>query len=431
MIIKTCSYQEILLELGNNSVAWKMFAHVDEKDEVDGRTQLVYAARYGDLEESQHLLDEGADVNLADNSNCTPLRWSSEMDHLKLTEFLLEKGADPNIADDSGITPLWMATELGLLKVCKLLIESGADVNKANLKRTNPLMRAVKWGRLELCKLLVDNGAEVNSSDVDGNSPLRIASELEHFRIVTYLLEHGADVNIKGSDGQPIVNSLLDSDLPRVASLLIRSNSNGICHSEIKMKASFETILWSVENNDMKILNHVLKTQDCDEITKDQMTSALGVAAENSHYQVCKLLLDNNVNYSKCVDLLLICASQHGDLALCEIMIAAGADPSALNHKTGFSAILAATKFKKFEICKFLLKTGKKLSFQGKINALYYACKNGQLKLVGDFLKAGANVNSYGCLHVALEFYYLEIVFLLVKKGADTNQVHNIKHFEI
>ena len=64
-----------------------------------GLTALVFAARQGDVESAQVLLDAGADVNRTTEYGWTPLLAAVHNRHYRLAMRFLARGADPNIAN--------------------------------------------------------------------------------------------------------------------------------------------------------------------------------------------------------------------------------------------------------------------------------------------------------------------------------------------
>ena len=57
-----------------------------------------------------------------------------------VTEYLLENGANLNLADRFGVTPLIAATRKGQRDVVAVLLQHGADVNAVSLE-----VRAITW----------------------------------------------------------------------------------------------------------------------------------------------------------------------------------------------------------------------------------------------------------------------------------------------
>ena len=63
-------------------------------DAVDsqGRSLLFYAARYGQADTAQQLLDAGCAVNLTDRTGSSPLHEAVERGHLHVAEIFLKSG---------------------------------------------------------------------------------------------------------------------------------------------------------------------------------------------------------------------------------------------------------------------------------------------------------------------------------------------------
>ena len=89
-------------------------------------TPLNLSARNGNLELSQLLLENGADVNIADEKSCTPLYTAAKYGHSNVLRLFLENGADPNKQDRNGITPLCITQIRGEEEMSLILKNFGA-----------------------------------------------------------------------------------------------------------------------------------------------------------------------------------------------------------------------------------------------------------------------------------------------------------------
>src|SRR6056300_1746950 len=165
---------------------------------------LVNAVKNGNVNTVKKLLNNGANVNQADNENgITPLLTASRNGHTEVVKLLLNKGADVNKAGMFGRTPLWNASGEGHTKVVKVLLGArGIDVNKVDNYGQTPLIIASYEGHTEVVKLLLAKGADINQVDVDGESALRAASDAGHDDIVKFLMAKGADVNKADNEGR-------------------------------------------------------------------------------------------------------------------------------------------------------------------------------------------------------------------------------------
>lgn len=66
------------------------------------------------------LLECGADPNIRNKNNETPLHWACRMSSLKAATILLDNGADINATDASGSTPLHCAAAYGIPEVSEM-----------------------------------------------------------------------------------------------------------------------------------------------------------------------------------------------------------------------------------------------------------------------------------------------------------------------
>ena len=88
-----------------------------------GCTPLHFAAGAGRLELLKALLEAGAKVNLRDQERATCLHHSID---LASFELLLENGANPNLANDQQTTPLIRVADEDVPEAIALLWKFGA-----------------------------------------------------------------------------------------------------------------------------------------------------------------------------------------------------------------------------------------------------------------------------------------------------------------
>jgi hypothetical protein len=137
--------------------------------------ELWQAAEVGNLDQVAQLIDKGADVNAKDQANgWTPLMIAAKNEHLEICILLIKKGADVNSTGIHNVTALGVAHDY---EICKLFIDNGANVNATDELGTTTLIAATILGSIEKCKLLIDNGANVNVRDQWGMTPLTAAAK--------------------------------------------------------------------------------------------------------------------------------------------------------------------------------------------------------------------------------------------------------------
>lgn len=93
---------------------------VNVTDEV-GNTPLIFAAKIGDKQTVDMLINQGADVNHQNHIGATALMLAAKYGNKYTVKTLLEHGADPSIQNDSGYTAYIFAKAYGNEDILHLL----------------------------------------------------------------------------------------------------------------------------------------------------------------------------------------------------------------------------------------------------------------------------------------------------------------------
>lgn len=236
-------------------------AKVNAVEKWREQTALMWAAAESQPAMVKVLVDAGADVNARSMVNnwerqvtaearaiarpsggLTPMLYAARQGCVECTKILAEAGADLDLGDPDNISPLLLATLNGRWDVAKYLINKGANVNKWDWWGQSPLYAAIDMetlphgGRpdrpsldentsLEIIQLLLDKGANPNlqlkllppyrsigaDRGVDGmltigTTPLLRAAKAMDAPAIELLLKHGANQNLTNIRGMlPIV----------------------------------------------------------------------------------------------------------------------------------------------------------------------------------------------------------------------------------
>lgn len=82
------------------------------------------------LANTRHLIDSGANVNAADDDDCTPLHSAVAGDSAEVVRYLLDSGAYVDARNNKGETPLKLAvrnTTPAAAQIMQVLYTAGAD----------------------------------------------------------------------------------------------------------------------------------------------------------------------------------------------------------------------------------------------------------------------------------------------------------------
>jgi ankyrin repeat protein len=125
-------------------------------------------------------LADGADPEVRDEDDRTPLFSAVLGNSVGVLALLLEAGADPNAQDRDGWAPLHFAAQENTVEVARILVGRGANPNLRDNEGATPLWRAVQAsrGRTELVALLRQSGARDDLANEQGETPRELDQRL-------------------------------------------------------------------------------------------------------------------------------------------------------------------------------------------------------------------------------------------------------------
>jgi uncharacterized protein len=156
------------------------------------------AAARGDREAVKALLKQAADVNAAQGDGMTALHWAAMNGDIDLAQMLIVAGANVRATTRLGsYTPLYLASQQGHGGVVQALIKGGADVKAGTPNGTTPLMVAAASGEVDAVRALLDAGADVNAADgVRAQTPIMYAAASNRAAVIELLASRGADLKL-------------------------------------------------------------------------------------------------------------------------------------------------------------------------------------------------------------------------------------------
>jgi ankyrin repeat protein len=167
--------------------------------EAAGNTiRLIDAVKQGNHATVRALVNEHANVNVAEPDGMTALHWAVRADDIEMAKMLVRAGADVKAASRYGITPLSLAAQNGDPALVNLLLEAGADANSAQTEGETVLMTAARTGNPDVIRALASHGANVNAKESwQGQTALMWAATENNAAAVKTLAGLGADVNAR------------------------------------------------------------------------------------------------------------------------------------------------------------------------------------------------------------------------------------------
>lgn len=169
-----------------------------------GLTALLAATRdsyAGRIEAVMTLLANGADANLADDADNTPLHFAALTREAGIAQSLLDAGARLDAVNREGMTPLALACEAGNWGVAEFLLKRGAH---ADLEGATPALlfaAAVEGDDPRGVKLLLKARAKINSVGPHSRSALMVAALADNAEVAEALMAAGAQVDARDDSG--------------------------------------------------------------------------------------------------------------------------------------------------------------------------------------------------------------------------------------
>jgi len=263
-------------------------------------TDLVKAAKSGNLEKITELIRSDADINttVGDSDKRNLLHHASQKGHSNLIEFLIKKGIGVNSLDKRGRTPLYLACYDYKFDSAKVLVSKGAKINISGAynpldmassnsyygteivellldnnadvnivcrgTRVTPLMGALHQEKTDALKLLLNAGANTNHIDANGESPLGRISVFDFPEHVALLLDFKAKINFQDSKGNSALHLATERKNKKVIETLIKrgikinlKNKDGKTAKDIAKRDSPElfSLIEELINNNPKERN--------------------------------------------------------------------------------------------------------------------------------------------------------------------------------
>ena len=180
----------------------------------NGATPLMLAARFNVVDVVEFLVERGASLEKHDNQGYFPIHHAAFGGQARNIARLIAYGADVNVLKEreqwwsvsDQLSPIFLAAEYGHSEAVDVMLKHGADSNSPSRYGVTPLHIAATNGHLETTQLLLRNGGKLNSRDIEDFLPLHRAAEMGHTEVVKFILHNGGSIATKTGDGQTLLH---------------------------------------------------------------------------------------------------------------------------------------------------------------------------------------------------------------------------------
>ena len=156
------------------------------------------------------LIKHGANVNVVNTHNATPLHAAADIGAEDIVEILLRNFAKLDAKNNMLDTPIFFAASRGHNAILEMLLRNGATVNIENIEKKQPLHFAANMDHLQSVELLMKYGANVNAKDKDDVTPIHEAIEIGNFDVVRALINHGANIHLRNIEENTPFENVID-----------------------------------------------------------------------------------------------------------------------------------------------------------------------------------------------------------------------------
>lgn len=282
------------------------------------------------------LAQPGNEVNKITHDSRTYLIWAASKGNIPVIEHLLKNGAKIDVQDSHGYTALTFAAAGGQKdpKVYDLLIKNGADLKKdVNHDGANALLIAIPNDKdLTITDYFVSKGLDLNSKDAAGNTAFNYVARGGNIELMKKLLAKG----IKFTDNAMIM-----------ASQGGRGTSNGI--EVFQYLESLKIKPTAVGSNGETALHNIVRKPKQEEIIKYFLSKGVDVNKADK---------DGNTPFMNA-------AAANRDLATLELVAKNVKDINQVNAQ-GVSALDLAVRGNSADVVKFLIDKGANLNVVDK-----------------------------------------------------------------
>ena len=235
-IIETIEEEKEIEEIQNSNIPEKpnIFDKINNRESV--RNMILNISLY---------LENGGDINVADNEGNTLLMKSVYLGYYDLADYILLNNADISLTNNNGENALILSADYPY--IINLILNNNIDnLDSADNKGKTALFHACEFGNLNSVRILIKSGSDINKRDIFGKTILMYAVESENLELIKYLIEDiEVDINEKDDWGQ---NAIFFATKINIARYLIYRDIDYSEPNSIGLKA-YEVLRYNGYNN--------------------------------------------------------------------------------------------------------------------------------------------------------------------------------------
>jgi len=364
---------EILLKAGADLMA----TNCEEEN------ALHVAAWQGHTAVVQMLVVNKQLLEAREETGATPLLRAARAGQREICEILLQAGANPTTTNNAGQNAFHLGTE----DVIKLFAAYKEELLDARDKEGNtPLMGAARAGREEYCAALLEFGANPTATNNNGENALHLACERPCGNVMEQLATYRELLDVRDKEGNtPLIWAARSGNSSACAYLIVKAGAN----PTVTNNDGANALHWAARGEriclyPLIIFENLLEARDKDGNTPLMWAACTGNASN------CEFLLQAGANpritnhYDQNV---LHIAATTGNIEITQIF-AGYKELLNARDKDGSTPLALAANGGHHEICSMLLKAGAMPLVRNNMgeSVLHMAVASGNAKAVQIFV---------------------------------------------
>ncbi|XP_062581012.1 ankyrin-1-like [Saccostrea cucullata] len=212
--------------------------------------ELMLQDSLEDIMDTVHQLNSQGAINSRDHMGSTPLHIAAKCGNVEMVEKLLESGASVIVEDLYGYQPLHVASIHGNVKIVQLLLNKGCNIDKNSAAKLTPLHCASQKGKPDIVSLLLQRGASIDPQNSYGQTPLMLAISEGHEEVVKLLVDAGSDLNLRDKSTLSVFHHAVNKGSPKCLQILLAKVEKGqmLDHTNIHGLSPFQLALTKFVN---------------------------------------------------------------------------------------------------------------------------------------------------------------------------------------
>ena len=337
--------------------------------------QLFDACVNGKVDVVNSLLDNGIDLNAADEDDATALQLAAANGQEQVVRLLLVRGAAVDQANSTGWTPLLHAARNGHTSVAALLIQNHASIHALTSYGAGVACLAARSGNLATCRLLEGAGVCFAAGSGAGVRstleivPLVVAAHRGHDSIVKHMLS-SADVNrpVKPTGVTALMGAVIGGHVS-TARLVIERGKADVDALDINHRSALD---YSIALRKHQVKEYLqTKTSRSQYPALRQASPVIIEAVKRGNIEQVREILDGDISQrDACMPqdgaTPLMFAAMLGHLQIVQLLVEKGCNINAQDTVNGWTALMQAIFHTQKDVAVYVLHAGADVTVPAK-----------------------------------------------------------------